>query len=768
MDAILDTLRQFDALRDEDNFQTEITDRIKPEYAPSSVFDHLDPQLRDRLDGLGIKRLYDHQGQAISAALKGQNVVLEAPTASGKTLAFAIPVLQSLMQGRDAHALFIYPMKAVAMDQRTQLLSLHKGLSDSGHIPIESWTYDGDVTPEQRKWLRESPPSMLMTNIEFINYSFLAFSDVWEQFLENLKWVVIDEIHEYRGYFGTNAAMVLRRLVHHLSSKGRTPNFFMATATCANPLEHAQNLTGIDFELVSARESLQPRSEYLFVDPDIPHHQYWPILQLRAAKAALALCQLGKSAIIFCPTRQFAEQSYRLAVSEWNKLHHDTVASDSIQIYKGGMNAEDRHEILDGLKGGEVKIVFSTNALELGIDVPGLDAVVMVGFPDNVMSARQQLGRAGRSYRSDGLVIYYARNNPLDSFYARNLQTFLNKPLDEVVVDTANEEIADAHATCVLYESDVDAFNGNEGILGEGVSKIVKKMISEGQTPVRSGKYRPHRNVAIRGATRDPVWELEVDSKPLGNISSYQKFKEAYDRAILLQGGVKYRVSGFRSDSSKSIVELAREETNHRTDAYPLKNININDFFAGAKWGDDLEAMLCHIAVYEYIAQVTERVEGSDETIDRWNPKDSAFRSHGHSFRLKFMGFDPEVAAMAALEQILRVGVRFNIPADEHDTYTFCDTKECEIYIVESYPGGIGIVKKAYEKWQDVLREGMQVAKSCRCVSGCPYCIVPPRRTEEIDKRSGLRLADQLLDASRGDETHELIAGTWKPRTVTA
>lgn len=765
---IVNTLKKFDALRDEDHTQTDTTGRINPNYASKDVFDNLNGQLKSRLYELGINRLYSHQSEAIKHALAAENVVLEAPTASGKTLSFAVPVLENLIADRNSHALFIYPMKAVAMDQRAQLLKLHKGLFDAGNMPIESWTYDGDVSASDRKLLREWPISILMTNIEFINYSFLAHSDLWEQFLQNLKWVVVDEIHEYRGYFGTNASMVLRRLVHYLNSKGSNPNFFLATATCANPIEHAENLTGLKFVEVSARESLKPKRDYLFVDPEIPNHMYWNVLQLRSAKTALALGKLGKSAIIFCPTRKFAEQAYRQTMSALKESNDDVstvLVPDNIRVYKGGMNPEDRHEIMEGLNNGNVKIVFSTNALELGIDVPGLDAVVMVGFPDNVMSARQQLGRAGRNWQSDGLVIYYARNNPLDSFYARNLQAFLNKPLDEIVIDAGNEEIAEPHATCVLFESGPENIDGSADILGKGISKVAITMKKEGRVPVRNGRYRPHRSVDIRGGG-EGVFNLERDGTSLGTISSYQKFKEAYDRAIILHGGSKYRVARVSSDKEgKRIIELTIEGSNHRTDAFANKSIQINDLFDGLKWDKDLETWHGGIYVYEYIQQVSEIDEATDQVVDKWqlDSSSSSFHSSGHAFWLSLLNYDVASSALVALEQIMRVGVRFNIPVDEHDTYTVYRPRERDIYIVESYPGGIGIVKKVAERWQDVLGAGMKVALNCKCRSGCPYCIVPPRRTEEIDKVAGLRLAYEVLKVASRPASHEFVQGTWKP-----
>ena len=233
MKTIIDALRAYDVIRDDDELSHEAEDRIEPELVPFSSIPKLDAGLMNRLEGIGVKQLFRHQADAINAAMAGNNVVLESPTASGKTLSFAIPVLESLTATRGGHALFVYPMKAVAFDQRAKLRELHEGLTDRSGRPIESWTYDGDVDYDQRSAIRQEPASILLTNIEYINSSFLAYNDIWEKFLGNLKWIVLDEIHEYRGYFGTNAAMVLRRLLHFMKSRNCEPNVFIATCTAA-------------------------------------------------------------------------------------------------------------------------------------------------------------------------------------------------------------------------------------------------------------------------------------------------------------------------------------------------------------------------------------------------------------------------------------------------------------------------------------------------------------------------------------------------------
>ena len=233
-------LRENDALRDEDQIVEDVVERIRPQYADGWPVG-LSPRVRDAMEAAGIERLYQHQADAIELALSGADVVLESPTASGKTAAFAAPMLDALVNNPGSYALMVYPMKALAFDQREQIRSICAPLS------IESWTYDGDTDEEHKKALRENPSRILLTNPEYLNASFLAYRDLWDNFLRNLRYVIIDEMHEYRGFFGGNMALLLRRFFRHLNRLGAAPQVFLSTATCANPQEHAESLTDSEF-----------------------------------------------------------------------------------------------------------------------------------------------------------------------------------------------------------------------------------------------------------------------------------------------------------------------------------------------------------------------------------------------------------------------------------------------------------------------------------------------------------------------------------------
>ena len=763
-DTLLDQLRTFDALRGGDDLLTETVDSIAPAYADGSVFETLTPRIAELLRARGITRLYRHQADAITKAMAGANVVLQAPTASGKTLAFQIPMMERLVRD-SGHALMIYPMKALANDQRDQLMRVFGDVRDARGKRIESWWYDGDTEKETRGAIRSSPPHILITNPEMLHRSFLAHADKWPTFLERLRCVVVDEMHEYRGYFGSNVSLLLRRLTHHLRTIGADPQYFLASATCANAKEHAENLTGLSFEEVNATDQLRPRRSYHFVRPDIPAHQYWDVLKLRTVNAGLAGMALGKSVLAFCPTRKFAEECYPAARREVARLREDGRADldmSAIRIFRGGLKADDRHEIQDGLRAGTIRLVFTTNALELGIDIGSLDGVILAGFPDSIMSAWQRIGRAGRSWESDAFVLYYARNNPLDQFYASNLPTFLRKPLDELVVNPNNEELVNRHLPCLLYET--AGVEDGRDVLGTGLYEAASAKIKAGGQPARIGNYRPHFSVDIRGGGGG-MYTLKLGATEIGTLSAHQQFKEAYQRAIYMHGGTNYRVAEVSYSSDGGTVQLAEAPDHLRTRTASSTSINVRDQFTGIRWRSGANVMYGNVTVTEYLWSATEFNERTEETIDSWQPEpNNSHHSNAHAFWLQIEGADSQPGVLE-LQHLLRLGTLFTIPVEPHDVTPHAVTSvgEQAAYLIENFAGGIGIARKVFERWRDVLETGIRIAEACGCVRGCPNCIVPPRSTDDLDKRRGIELARQVLSSTDRPHDDELRSGLWEP-----
>ena len=769
MERLLAELRNFDALRDSDTgndiVSMAVLDAIPPIYADGTVFRRLSPPLVDALRKHDITQLYQHQAEAIFKTLDGSNVVLQAPTASGKSLAFQIPMLNTLAREANSHALMLYPTKALAFDQRDQLQRLSK------YMGIESWWYDGDTERDYRRVLKEQPPRILITNPDMLHASFLGYADQWQDFLSNLKWVIVDEIHEYRGYFGSNVSMILRRFSHHLAAQGVHPQFFLSSATCANAKEHAEKLTGLPFDEVNASKSFRPHRQFCFVQPDIPDHLYWNILQERTVNAGLACLAQGKSVLAFCPTRNFAESCHRRAMwqaEQWREQGQTSLAPDSIKVFRAGLSREMRHEIQEGLKQGTVRLVFTTNALELGIDIGGLDGVILAGFPDSMMSAWQRIGRAGRDWNADAFVLYYARNNPLDRFYASNLDAFLNKPLDDLVINPENEELIGRHVPCLLFET--PTLDNGEDILGAQLYRAAAERLRAGATPVRSGRYRPHPSVDIRGGGSG-MYTLKRGSEDIGTMSGHQQFREAYHRAIYMHGGSTYRVEEIAVTASGGTIRLGQAETFLRTNPALSTTVSSQDIYAGHRWTSGkttVDALYGKVSIAELLHSVEERDERSDVVIDRWVPEfNTAQFSNAHACWIEQQTPTDEVGmGVATLQHLLRVGVLFSIPVDAHDVFPLATVGDRRVYIVESYPGGIGIARKILEKWREMLEVGIRIANSCQCTKGCPNCIVPPRFRGNLDKSAGVSFARSLLSATESKHNFEFANGLWEPKSV--
>ena len=731
LEVLCARLREFDALRDDDIIQQGVVGRQRPESARGWPKE-LHSRVRVALAQSGVDRPYLHQAEAITRSIQGQDIVLESPTASGKTLAFTAPMLNALVQDFNAHALMIYPMKALAFDQRTQIRSLCESLH------IESWHYDGDTDEEHKRVMRDNPPQILLTNPEYLNTSFLGWSDTWEKFLRRLKFIVIDEMHEYRGFFGSNMALLLRRFFLHLERLGARPTVFLSTATCANPREHARSLTGRDVEVISARDVLRPARHFLFINPQIPEHLYWQIFQRRIENAAMAILRAGLQALVFCPTKRFLEEVFRNCQRRAEELGLEPAA---FSAFHADLKNETRHNIQSKIKDGETRVVFTTNALELGLDIGGLDGVVLAGFPSNIMSAWQQIGRAGRGWERDAFVLFYAMNDPIDRFFVSNIDAFLNRPFDHLVVDPNNEELIENHLPSLVAETGGTLYEGDFQTLGSAFYHAAKR--SRGK-PIKN--YRPQFYVDLRGSIGSS-YALKRGEQELGQVSEMRRFREAYIGAIFTFFGRKYRVHAHESDA----VVLEDAEPHMKTDAGFYTVLHQNVIHDGLGYGD-LEVFHGTLNFQMNFTGYKLVDERGGEVKQVVQSNASLYHNNLHAVWFNVPEDGGNAGGIGALENLLRVGAMFVIPADRFDTSTWSKTSDgCTVYYYENYKGGIGVAKKFYEVWPETLRKGIEIAEKCACRNGCQNCIEPPKSWSssgaEINKGSGIALAKQLLGA---------------------
>lgn len=741
-------LEEFDALREGDLIQTGTVERIRPQYAAEWPA-RLAPAVRRAVrTGAGIGTLYQHQAEAIRKSLDGADVVMESPTASGKTLAFTLPMLDSLRRNPGSHALMIYPMKALAFDQREQIRALCEPLK------VESWPYDGDTGEEIRSLLRKNPPRVLLTNPEYLNMSFLGWRERWEAFLRNLRYVVIDEMHEYHGFFGGNMALLLRRFFAHLNRIGASPRVFLSTATCANPEEHARNLTGRDVALVSARDAFRPRRRFFFVKPDIPDFRYRDILRLRVENAALAALAEGLQTLVFCPTKRFLEDAFTGCKRAAEERGLDP---QRVSAFHADLKPETRQDIQQKIKSGAMGVVFATNALELGLDIGGLDGIILAGFPPRLSSAWQQIGRAGRGWDKDAFVLFYAMNDPIDRFFVGNLDAFLDKPLDELVVDPDNEKLIENHLASLVNETNGHLRPSDAGILGAAFYEAAAK---RGGKPVKGDS--PQMRLKIRGGVGSS-FDLKRGNEKMGQISGMRRFREAYIGAIFPFFGQKYRV---HSHEAKAVV-LVDADPHLRTEASFYSVQIIEEVFDGRLYGDVgvYYGALNTITNFTGYKEVDER---SGEEVGRGGAHEAHYENNLYAFWLDVPPDEDAAAGVGALEHMLRVGAMFVIPADRFDTSTSSSAgEEPLVFYYENYAGGIGVAKKLFEVWETALRKGMEIAVNCGCRSGCQNCIEPAKSynvsNADIDKARGAELARRLLRATENGPDHTFHNGRMVP-----
>lgn len=759
MQDLLNELRAFDALRDQDD-DVKKNDKIKmtssesiaPEFANDNIFRFLNPKLTNCIQKSGINSLYSHQAEAIKESLKGHDVVLESPTASGKTLSFSLPMLDILLKEKNAHALMLYPMKALANDQRQQLqdFDIKKSLN------IDSWLFDGDTDKEHRKILKSRPPHILITNPDSLHLSFLGWSDQWEKFFVNLKYIVIDEIHEYRGYFGTNFSLLMRRFLFMLKQKGIEPQLFLSTATCANPKEHAERLTGRKFILISGAKKIAPKRNFLFIDPNIPDFKYYNIFSLRIANAGLACLSKDYSTLVFCPSRKFLENCYKTAIKHAKErgLDHEIIAP-----YRSGYTIEERRNIESGLRDGKYKLVFSTNALELGIDIGKLDVIILAGFPDSILSAWQRIGRAGRNWEKEAYVIFYALNNAVDKFYASNVDAFINKPLDEITIGTDNNEIIERHLPFLLHESKRKIDESDASVLGERFCKLAMKSIKDTK-PIVGGQGPYYLSLNVRGNSSS-MYKMLYHDKEIGSMSDAQVFKEAYI------GAVYHHISDTFTVKAHGNNEIILEKTEPHFVSEPqfFTIIQSDQIYNGFRFNEKISTYYGNVTIIDTFSGY-KVVDKRNENVIAEKRDNKAKTSQVHAFWIKIENEEFSEGALRAVENMFRVGAIFVIPTDRYDTSTFCKPKEHEIYFYENYTGGIGISEKALTTWWKVLQEGLVIAENCACKKGCPKCIHPPRLKDAsmINKEQGLMLAKKMIAISkiRANEEFDKMSHAWK------
>ena len=710
----------------------------------------LPPNIQTCLQNRKIK-FYSHQAAAINKARQGKNVVIATPTASGKTLAFNIPVLEALTLDKKATALYLYPTKALTNDQLKVLKELEKDTC----IKADAGVYDGDTPLHQRASIRENS-RIILTN-PYGLHQYLPWHYKWRSFLQNLRFIVIDEAHVYRGVFGSNVAMVLRRLLRICNFYHANPQIIFSSATIANPKELANKLTGKDFEVVSEDGSPRGNKSFVFWNPPFidaantirrsTHQETKDILTLNILQNLQTLC--------FTTSRQMAE-----LITRWTKeeLTKRAKSPNIVTAYRAGYLPQERRDIENRLKNKNLVGVVSTNALELGIDIGSLDSVIISGYPGSIISSWQQAGRAGRT-SADSLVTLVAFQNPLDQYFMKHPDDFFGRPHEQAIIDLHNQYISLGHIMCASSELPINETDKQffPELLTESIQALEQENLVR-KTPrgwVYSGTARTTEVVNLESISHQTV-TVTCNGNLLETLTLNKAYEEAHAGAVLLHQGETYLCEDL--DLKQLVAKVRQENVNYYTEA--LKDVDVAIKKTQQEKHDRIKVGLGELSITEiyhtYLTKTYDEVIKrtplslpplSFSTVGTWFIIPDEIREEIETKGLDFAGGLHAVEhAMIAMSPIYAMCDRWDIGG--MSTPLHPDTGEATIFIYDGFEGGIGISETIFTKIKPLWEKTLELIDNCECKEGCPSCIYSPKCGNEnapLDKKAASIILKQLL-----------------------
>jgi DEAD/DEAH box helicase domain-containing protein len=735
----------------EDELVTRVYEGPRP-GAPAPLSEELHPALLHALSGAGIEELWSHQADALEAAVRGHAIVTTG-TASGKSLAFNLPVLHTLAMDLAARAFYLYPTKALAQDQARKLSELGGGF-------LRHAIYDGDTPRDERRAIRQRS-NLILTNPDMLHVGVLPNHRAWGDVLANLAWIVVDEAHVYRGVFGSHVANVLRRLRRLARAYGTEPRFVLTSATIANPKDLAERLTGLDFLLVDRDGAPRAEREIAMWNP--------PLVDERLGKRASALSEAatllaglverGVRTICFLNSRRGVELIQRYARLLLEDAGRSDLAS-RIVPYRAGYTPAQRRDIERRLAEGDLLAVVATNALELGIDVGELDAALCVTFPGTVASLRQMWGRAGR--RRPGLAMYVAGEDALDQFFCRHPDEFLERPVERAILDHESEEIHLAHLAAAAYELPLTPEDAD--VFGPRWEYHARRLVKQGRLRERGGRYLPRgpgypaAEIALRSASPNSVAIVDAaGGEVIGTVEAARACSTAHPGAVYLHMGRAYEVEDLDLPQQRAVVRP------FEGDWYTQPKKESETYIEQVR--DRRET--CGVDLSFGVVSVTEQVVAYQKK-----------RVADHSV-LDLLALDmPEQefvtqALWYELPDSLLAGefpldvLQGSLHAAEHGQIAvlpliaMCDrwdigglstafhhqTGRPTIFIYDGHPGGVGITRAGFERFESLVADALRLISECPCESGCPSCVQSPKcgnLNEPLNKRGSIELLTRM------------------------
>jgi DEAD/DEAH box helicase domain-containing protein len=729
-------------------------------YAPFPI--RADPRLIESLLRRGIEQLYTHQAEAFAAVMQQRNVVVVTPTASGKTLCYNLPVVQSILERPEARALYLFPTKALAQDQMQELHALVTDLE----VDIKTLTYDGDTPGDARRKVREAG-HIVVTNPDMLHTGILPHHTKWMKLFENLRYVVIDELHQYRGVFGSHVANVIRRLHRVCRFYGSDPLFICCSATIANPAELAESL--VRRPVVKIDNNGAPRGEKIVAvyNPPVVNRELG--IRQSSVNAARAigsrLLRAGVQTIVFAPSRVRVELLLRYLRESLSQRVGD---APLVEGYRGGYLPNERRAVERGLREGRIRGVVATNALELGVDIGGLDAAVLTGYPGTLASAWQQIGRAGRR-QGPAFSVVIASSSPLNQYVASHPEYLFDTSPEAGLIDPDNLLVRISHMKCAAFEVPFEeqalertpATGGED--FGPEARELLDLLSSEGVLVRAGGRYHwmaeafPAEGVSLRSAAIDNFVIIEQGPKPrvIGELDRAAAPLLIHDEAIYLHGGQQYHVDRLDWQEKKAYVRLV--DVDYYTDANLAVDLEVLDSFERAP------ARGCavehgEVAVRE-VATIFKKIKFDTNENVGWGrisiPEQSRHTT-GYWFALD----------EGAVDQLVRTELQDGLWGMAHllrnlaPIFLMCDPRDLQavaqvrspftgrptLFLYENQPGGVGMARRLFEIHGQLMRAALELVERCICPSGCPGCVGPSIGDNDTNKRAAVTLLGRLCE----------------------
>jgi len=711
--------------------------------------DAVDTALRRR----GVTRLYTHQADAVGAVRAGESVIVTTGTASGKTLCYALPVLEALTEDPTARALFLYPTKALARDQADVFAEFD--------LPLRIGTYDGDTPPDARRRLR-AEGQILLTNPDMLHVGILPQHFRWTPFLRALRYVVLDDMHVYRGVFGSHVALVLRRLRRLCRLRGVDPQFICTSATIANAGEFGERLTGVPLRVIDSDGAPRGPKRFVLWNPPVTDRARMgrrsPYTEASWLMAALLRREIRT--IAFAKARKITELIYRYVA---DALADAPALAGRVRPYRAGYLPAERREIERRLFDGELIGVVSTSALELGIDVGGLDAAVLVGYPGTMASVWQRAGRAGRG-EAESLAVLIALEDALDQYLMREPAYFFGRPVEHAAVQPDNPYVLAAHLRCAAAE--IALWPGDEALFGPRMREVAGALAALGALVRRGERWHapsrtyPARSVDIRSASGDLYRIVHGQTrKLLGTVDQARAFEQVHEGAIYLHQGEAYRVA--RLDLHARVATVLPDDGGYYTEARVLTDLTIEDTRETRTLGA-VDAHLGDVCVTHQVVEyrrkqlLTDTVLGvvplempEEElrTVALWIvlPDDLVAAVEAAGLDLAGGIHAIEHAAIGLLP-LLAMCDRWDIGGVSYPHHP--ETERATIFIYDGYPGGVGVSEQGFHLLDDLLAKTRDLIAACPCGAGCPSCVQSPKcgnLNTPLDKRAAVFLLERLL-----------------------